>query len=152
MKAYHGTNQAFERFEKPAINKMADRAAIGFWFSASKEEARTYGDRVIGVYIFNKPLKNITLRELDFLAVSKPAKQIVEEFKRQGFHGFAVAEEKPDPIMETQGNHRQYVLFDADDFEIVEEYWQGKNLHATPSGVDADESTNTPTKPRGLGF
>ncbi|MFL9611035.1 hypothetical protein ACKF11_13190 [Methylobacillus sp. Pita2] len=112
MIAYHGTDHDFDSFEKPVINQMADRAAIGFWFTSSKDDARQYGSTVLTCELnFTKPYRT-TRRELDFMAVSMPASAIVDQIRAQGFDSILVEAIKPDRALEEPGQPEQYVMFD----------------------------------------
>jgi hypothetical protein len=117
--AYHGTNELFDEFKKPEINRMADRAAIGFWFTTTIEDAQKYGNKIIEVKLSAKKLKKITIRQLDMLAVSEPMQQLLANFRKAGFDGLYIEPVKADPAMDEKGQPAQYVVFDSSQIEII---------------------------------
>ncbi len=117
--AFHGTKELFDEFKKPEINRMADRAAIGFWFTTTIEDAQKYGEHVIEVKLSATKLKKITIRQLDMLAVSEPMKQLIAKFRKEGFDGLYIEPIKADPAMDEKGQPAQYVVFDSAQIEII---------------------------------
>lgn len=111
---YHGTSADFEIFQKPEMNRMADRSAVGFWFTSSKEDAMSYGKNLKQVILKMVKPRRITRRKLDELAVSYPLQQVMEKLKAGGCDGLIIEAIKPDPIMEEKGMPEQYVVFSAD--------------------------------------
>lgn len=117
---YHGTNAQFDRFEKPAENRMAMRSAVGFWFSSSKEEAAKYGSRVVSARLSIKKPRRITRRKLDELAVSYPLPELMRKLRAGGYDGLIVDAIKADPIMDEPGKAEEYVVFSADQIQIID--------------------------------
>ncbi len=131
---YHGTSAEFTQFKKPELNRMADRAAIGFWFTTSQDDAKRYGQRIIEASLKTQNLKSISIRELDFLAVSEPMPAILKKLKAQGYDGLHIQAVKADPALDEKGQPEQYVVFDAKDIEIIGvENKLSNNLEITPS-------------------
>ena len=117
---YHGTNADFDEFKKPEINRMADRAALGFWFTTAPDDAKRYGARVIEATLKVRKLKSITIRELDFMAVSEPTADILKKLKAQGFDGLHIKAVKADPALDEKGQPEQYVVFESQNIEVVD--------------------------------
>lgn len=115
---YHGTNAEFEAFEK-GENRMADRAAIGFWF-ADFDTAATFGNNVLQVELDLRRPKRISQRDLDFLAVSVPAPDIVRQFQSEGYDGLIIEEVQPDFACGIDFQAEQRVAFSPEQITIVD--------------------------------
>lgn len=118
MVVYHGTGNEFTVFQK-GENRMADRAAAGFWFSTKEEDASRYGGKVMPVYLQISKPKKITQRQLDFEAVSRPMKDVVESWKREGFDGLRIAAIEENRAMDQKAQPEQWVAFNPNQIKSV---------------------------------
>jgi hypothetical protein len=109
---YHGTNENFDEFVKPDINRMAERAEAGFWLTPDKAEASKYGKNLKEIYTKTDKLYPISERDLDFIASSEPIGAWVSARKAEGYEGLKIAEKKADRVMETPYQAEQVVIFD----------------------------------------
>lgn len=108
---YHGTAADFTIFQKPEVNKMADRSVVGFWFTSAKSDAAGYGGSLMETYLSIQNPRRITRRKLDEMAVSYPTAEMMRRLKAGGHDGLIIEEIRPDPITEERGMPEQYVAF-----------------------------------------
>lgn len=107
---YHGTDAEFDIFAK-GENRMSMRAEAGFWFATQPDDAGRYGSRTVEAFLSIKKPKSITERQLDFEAQTRPMRETLAMWQRQGFDGLRIAAIKADPALDQKAQPEQWVAF-----------------------------------------
>lgn len=110
---YHGTNEHFDTFRKPEINRMSMRAEAGFWFTTERKDAESYGSNLLQVYLRIVNPSKYTRRAIDDLFHSIPLRELMPKLTRGGRDGFTLEPIAPDRALEEPGMPRQWVAFTA---------------------------------------
>lgn len=125
MKAYHGTDNEFDRFDSSFFGQntdgnasdetMAQTARLGFWFTSNPDFAATVYDKVMECELsIENPLEVDTLDTLTFWMESqeKSGEEIREMLMEQGYDGIIVENDE-----EFEGT--SYVAFDPHQINIL---------------------------------